>query len=70
METCRTVRQDLGDLCLDISLINRSTCFLKEFNRFAEVLDRLLISFLSKLVISLFFEGSNLFLKLRILLVI
>ena len=47
------------------ALTRRSSSLLR-----AEVLDRLLISFLSKLVIIIFFEGSNLFLKLRILLVI
>ncbi len=60
MEASGAVRQDLGDLCLDVSLINWSPCFLKKFHCLTEILNRFLVSFFSKLVITLLFKSGNL----------
>ena len=62
METRCTVRVNLSDLCLDISLSHGSAVVLKKFDSLAEVLDSFLVGLLAELVVTLFFEAGNLLL--------
>ena len=64
VQTCGAISVDLGDLGLDVAVVEWSTNVLEQFDCFTEVLDSLLVRLLAELVVTLILESSELLFKL------
>ena len=64
MQTGCAVSVDLGDLGLDIAVIERPSNVLEQLDRLTEVLDSLLVRLLAELIVTLILESSELLFEL------
>ena len=64
METSCTVSVDLGDLCLDVTMVEWSTDILKQLDSLTKVFHGLLVGLLSELIVSFLFECGKFVLDL------
>ena len=64
VQTCGAISVDLGDLGLDVAVVEWSTNVLEQFDCFTEVLDSLLVRLLAELVVTLILESGELLFEL------